>query len=116
AVQAAEWRDEVVVRRIAEWLDQLREVPPSLSLSLSLSLSVSRQSSGEGEDEEACPWDWRRFGRGVTAQEAAARFRWSVGVAAEELEIAEEQGVLCREENIEGTRFWRNYLAVEEET
>jgi ESCRT-II complex subunit VPS36 len=60
--------------------------------------------------EEPVPWDWREYGRAVTAQEVAQRFKWSVGVAAEELEMAEDQGVLCREEGIEGLRFWSNRL------
>lgn len=50
------------------------------------------------------------FGRGITAQEAAQRFGWSVGVASEELEMAEEKGALCREEGIEGVRFWKNWI------
>ena len=50
------------------------------------------------------------FGRGVSAQEAAQRFGWSVGVASEELEMAEEKGALCREEGIEGLRFWENWI------
>jgi ESCRT-II complex subunit VPS36 len=31
-------------------------------------------------------------------------------VAEEELEMAEERGVLCREEGIEGLRFWENFI------
>ena len=50
------------------------------------------------------------FGRGITAQEAAQRFGWSVGVASEELQMAEEKGALCREEGIEGLRFWENWI------
>ncbi|KAF2864372.1 vacuolar protein sorting protein-like protein [Piedraia hortae CBS 480.64] len=49
-----------------------------------------------------------RFGRGVTAQEAAERFGWSVGVAAEELEMAEDTGALCRDQSLDGIRFWEN--------
>ncbi|KAF6234553.1 hypothetical protein HO173_007178 [Letharia columbiana] len=52
----------------------------------------------------------KAFGRGITAQEAAQRFGWSVGVANEELEMAEERGALCREEGIEGLRFWENWI------
>ena len=55
-------------------------------------------------------WDWRVFGRGVTARDAAERFGWSIGVAEEELEMAEERGVLCREESIEGLTFWENFI------
>jgi ESCRT-II complex subunit VPS36 len=50
------------------------------------------------------------FGRGVTAQETAERFSWSVGVATEELEMAEETGTLCRDQCLDGTRFWENHF------
>ena len=52
----------------------------------------------------------RTFGRGVTAQEAAERFGWSVGVATEELEMAEETGALCRDQCLDGIRFWENHF------
>ncbi len=55
-------------------------------------------------------WRHEAFGRGITAQEAAQRFGWSVGVASEELEMAEEKGALCREEGVEGLRFWENWI------
>ena len=55
-------------------------------------------------------WGREAFGRGITAQEAAQRFGWSVGVASEELEMAEEKGALCREEGVEGLRFWENWI------
>ncbi|KAK5138173.1 hypothetical protein LTR08_004868 [Meristemomyces frigidus] len=50
------------------------------------------------------------FGRGVTAQETANRFGWSVGVATEELEMAEEIGALCRDQCLDGIRFWENHF------
>ena len=50
------------------------------------------------------------FGKGVTAQETAERFGWSVGVATEELEMAEETGALCRDQCLDGIRFWENHL------
>lgn len=52
----------------------------------------------------------RAFGTGVTAQEAAERFGWSVGVATEELEMAEEIGALCRDQCLDGIRFWENHF------
>ena len=52
----------------------------------------------------------RSFGKGVTAQETAERFGWSVGVATEELEMAEEAGALCRDQCLDGTRFWENHF------
>lgn len=88
-VQRYDWSDDKTVRQLQDWMEELRRVPP----------------------DEAVPWDWTQFGRAVTAQEAAQRFQWSVGVAAEELEMAEDRGVLCREEGIEGLRFWMNHIS-----
>ncbi|KGQ00778.1 hypothetical protein PAAG_12551 [Paracoccidioides lutzii Pb01] len=88
-VQRFDWTDEKTIRQLKEWFEELRSTPLS---------------------DEVVFWDWHMYGRGVTAQEAAERFGWSVGVAAEELEMAEDRGVLCREEGIEGLRFWRNYI------
>ncbi|ODQ51644.1 Vps36-domain-containing protein [Saitoella complicata NRRL Y-17804] len=45
---------------------------------------------------------------GATCQETAEQFKWSVGVALEELELAEASGTLCRDESIEGVKFWIN--------
>ena len=72
-------------------------------------LSVLHESHIPSSDFEAGGGN-KAFGRGITAQEAAQRFGWSVGVASEELEMAEERGVLCREEGIEGLRFWENWI------
>ncbi|KAM0718695.1 hypothetical protein Q7P37_005766 [Cladosporium fusiforme] len=51
------------------------------------------------------------FGRGITPQETAERFGWSVGVASEELEMAEDFGAICRDQCLDGTRFWENHFA-----
>lgn len=87
-VQRYDWSDEKTLALLQDWMGELRHVGPP----------------------EPVAWDWRLFGRSVTAQEAAQRFQWSVGVAAEELEMAEDRGVLCREAGIEGLRFWSNYI------
>ncbi|KAJ6161310.1 hypothetical protein N7470_004706 [Penicillium chermesinum] len=92
-VQRYDWSDDKTVRQLLEWMEDLRQVPP----------------------EEPVPWDWMLFGRPVTAQEVAQRFQWSVGVATEELEMAEDRGALCREEGIEGQRFWRNHFLTPED-
>ncbi|CAI7620089.1 unnamed protein product [Penicillium pancosmium] len=89
-VQRYDWSDDKTVRQLQEWMEELRQIPP----------------------EEPVPWNWLIFGRAVTAQETAQRFKWSVGVATEELEMAEDRGVLCREEGIEGLRFWGNYIVI----
>lgn len=87
-VQSRERTDETTVKAILAWLRDLHSIPP----------------------DRAVPWDWQEFGRGVTAQDTAERFGWSIGVAEEELEMAEERGVLCREEGIEGLKFCENYI------
>lgn len=87
-VQRYDWSDEKTLKLLQDWMGELRRIPPA----------------------EPVIWDWYLFGRSVTAQEAAQRFKWSVGVAAEELEMAEDKGLLCREEGIEGLRFWCNYI------
>jgi ESCRT-II complex subunit VPS36 len=87
-VQRFDWNDDKTIQQLQTWLDRLRSEPPV----------------------DDVPWDWTIYGRGVTAQEAAQIFGWSVGVATEELEMAEDRGVVCREEGIEGLKFWRNHL------
>lgn len=87
-VQSRDRTDETTIKAILAWMRDLHGFPP---------------------DHEVA-WDWQEFGRGVTAQDAAERFSWSIGVAEEELEMAEERGVLCREEGIEGLKFWENYI------
>jgi ESCRT-II complex subunit VPS36 len=87
-VQSRDRTDETTIKALLGWLQDLHSIPP---------------------DHEV-PWDWQEFGRGVTAQDAAERFGWSIGVAEEELEMAEERGVLCREEGIEGLKFWENFI------
>ncbi|KAK0620216.1 EAP30/Vps36 family-domain-containing protein [Immersiella caudata] len=87
-VQGKDRTDETTIRALLAWMKDLHEFPPD-------------------RDVE---WDWREFGRGVTARDVAERFGWSIGVAEEELEMAEEKGVLCREEGIEGLKFWENFI------
>lgn len=91
-VQSNDWSDEKVIQRLDLWLQELRD----------------------GAVPEGTSWNWKKYGRGVTAQETACHFGWSVGVAAEELEMAEDKGALCREEGIEGVRFWKNFFLAEE--
>jgi ESCRT-II complex subunit VPS36 len=87
-VQASDRTDEKTIKTILTWLNDLHSLPP----------------------EKEITWDWREFGRGVTAQDTAERFGWSIGVAEEELEMAEGSGALCREESIEGVKFWENWI------
>jgi ESCRT-II complex subunit VPS36 len=87
-VQSRDRTDEATIKSLLAWIRDFRTVPP---------------------DREVA-WDWQVFGRGVTARDAAERFGWSIGVAEEELEMAEEKAVLCREEGIEGLKFWENFI------
>ncbi|RYC65482.1 hypothetical protein CHU98_g706 [Xylaria longipes] len=87
-VQSRDRTDETTIRSLLAWLRDLHEIPPDRDVH----------------------WDWRMFGRGVTAHDVAERFGWSIGVAEEELEMAEERGVLCREEGLEGLKFWENFI------
>ncbi|KAK8106372.1 Vps36-domain-containing protein [Apiospora kogelbergensis] len=86
--QSRDRTDEATVKALLSWLRDLHDIPPDTDVS----------------------WDWQEFGRGVTAQDVAERFGWSIAVAEEELEMAEERGVLCREEGIEGIKFWENFI------
>ncbi|CAL8580980.1 Vacuolar protein-sorting-associated protein 36 [Xanthoria parietina] len=92
-VQRHDWTDDKTIAQLLAWLQELHTVPPV----------------------EKTGWDGRVFGRGVTAQEAAVRFGWSIGVAGEELEMAEEKGALCRDEGVEGIKYWENWLLHEAE-
>lgn len=94
-VQGRDRTDEATVKALLGWLRDIRAVPP------------------EERGEAPVPWDWQAFGRGVSAHETAERFGWSIGVAEEELEMAEERGALCREEGIVGLRFWENMITAE---
>jgi ESCRT-II complex subunit VPS36 len=51
------------------------------------------------------PW---QLDIGVSAQDACAKFGWSLTVAIEELEMAEQYGALCRDEQVSGTGFFEN--------
>ena len=87
-VQGSDRTDEKTIKALLIWLADLHSFPPDKELA----------------------WDWQMFGRGVTAQDAAERFGWSLGVAEEELEMAEEKGALCREESLEGLKYWENWI------
>ena len=88
-VQRYDWTDDKIIAHLLAWLQDLHVPITNVE------------------------WDASTFGHGVTAVEAAAKFGWSVGVATEELEMAEEKGALCREEGVEGIRFWENHIISE---
>ena len=90
-VQRSDRNDEKTISQLLSWLAEL-------------------QRGGPPPAEGATAWDWQAYGCGVTAQQTAQKYGWSIGVASEELEMAEDKGALCREEGIEGLKFWKNYL------
>lgn len=94
-VRGAEWSDERVVKSLLRWLAELRTSAGAMEAGGAVGV----------EGEGGVNW-----GRGVTALEAAERFGWSVGVASEEMGMAEEKGALCREMGLEGVRFWENWF------
>lgn len=98
-VQGRDRTDEKTTAAILSWLNGLRLKAPA-----------TEEVVSAASQRQPVTWDWRQFGYGVTAQEAAEHFGWSVGVAAEELEMAEERGALCREQGLDGLRFWENWL------
>jgi len=108
-VQGRDRSDERTVEALLRWLAEAHEVPPEACLDADSSVSTG------GVASTPVTWDWRAFGRGVTVLETAARFGWSVGVAAEELEMAEERGALVREQDAQGVRFWENHFGRAEE-
>ena len=90
-VQQADRTDDKTISQLLSWLYELHSSPPG----------------------DHGNWDLKFFGRGITAQEVAHHFGWSVGVASEELAMAEEKGALCREEGVEGLQFWENWIVHE---
>ncbi|KAL9021168.1 MAG: hypothetical protein Q9185_001569 [Variospora sp. 1 TL-2023] len=90
-VQRQDWTDDKTIAQLLAWLQGFHSVPVGM------------------ETENG--WDRTTFGKGVTAQEAALQFGWSIGVASEELDMAEEKGALCREEGAEGVKYWENWIA-----
>ena len=101
AVQGSDRTDEKTTAAILAWFKEFHLEPP---------IGYAVVDDEGFEIEARVPWDWRLYGRGVTAQEAAERFGWSVGVATEELEMCEERGALCREQGIDGVKWWENWL------
>lgn len=48
--------------------------------------------------------------KGVSTLGVCSKFKWSVGVAEEELQYAEEKGLLCRDEHVTGLRYFVNMI------
>ncbi|KAG4304842.1 hypothetical protein PORY_001895 [Pneumocystis oryctolagi] len=89
---------------------------------LNLSIKLRRFESGllvlqEKEKNEekiiAQLTSWiKNTARGVTPFEVADQFQWSMGIAYETLRIAEQEGLLCRDQCFEGLYFWENRIVL----
>lgn len=95
-VQGKDRTDEKTIKVITNWLDNMRLIT--------------------SDDDAQSMQDSIHFGKGVTAQDTAAQFKWSVGVAAEELEMAEQCGALVRDQCSQGLKFWLNNFSIFETT
>jgi ESCRT-II complex subunit VPS36 len=104
-VQERSRTDEKTVASILAWL----RVPTMDGLTGQLDLNGGVAPKNEDRDH------LKAFGRSTTAQETAERFGWSVGVASEELEMAEDLGAVCRDQCLDGVRFWENRFVMFEE-
>lgn len=47
---------------------------------------------------------------GISAIHVSNKLKWSVMISTEELELAEQRGVLCRDEQLSGTTFYENKI------
>lgn len=56
---------------------------------------------------------WRQHS-GVNALDVTQNFGWSILIATEELELGEENGLLCRDESLSGTQYFLNLLSTTE--
>lgn len=89
-VQDANRSDDSTIAQLLGWLQDLR-------------------LRGPPKDQQD-RWDWTQFGCGVSVQETAHRFGWAVGIAAEELDMAQRMGALCLDKSAQGPQYWENWL------
>ena len=102
-VQRREWTDEKTVGMLLGWLAALHHQHDH------------QQQHGTGgflqsRDDIQMSAYTSYWGRGVSIHETAQQFGWSLGVASEELQMAEEEGALVREETVEGLVYWENWI------
>ncbi|RMX97940.1 hypothetical protein D0867_12600 [Hortaea werneckii] len=113
---ALKWEDlrlPIRLRRFKSGLLAVQENSRTDEKTITSLLAWLRESQHASTSSYAGDGHGQSFGRGVTAQETAERFGWSVGVATEELEMAEDTGALCRDQCLDGIRFWENHFTRE---
>lgn len=123
-VQESYKTPEVIIRNLVQWMQQRgkdyvsqrrREIAEARALKAifaesSEEATVTSSMKQEEQQEDGEPTFYEFEGTGVTAMEVSTKFKWSVMIATEELEMAEERGVLCRDEQLSGTVFYENYF------
>ncbi|KAI7369940.1 Vps36-domain-containing protein [Hortaea werneckii] len=110
---ALKWEDlrlPIRLRRFKSGLLAVQENSRTDEKTIASLLAWLRESQYASTSSYAGDGHGQSFGRGVTAQETAEHFGWSVGVATEELEMAEDTGALCRDQCLDGIRFWENHF------
>ena len=100
-VQRREWTDEKTVGMLLGWLAALHHHHHQQH-----DTGGVLQSGGDTQTSAYTSY----WGRGVSIHETAQHFGWSLGVASEELQMAEEEGALVREETVEGLVYWENWI------
>ena len=94
-VQRRDWTDEKTVGMLLAWLADLHHHHSNNNI-----VEQFREIS-----EYQTYW-----GAPISPHSTALHFNWSLGVATEELEMAEQEGALCREETVQGVVYWENWI------
>ncbi|CDO51399.1 hypothetical protein DV113_002293 [Geotrichum candidum] len=85
-IQESYRTEEVITRNIRELINKRK-------------IALQAESGNNGSNDEYC---------GITAIYVSEKLKWSVMIATEELEIAERNGTLCRDDQLSGTTFYEN--------
>ena len=131
-VQAASHSDEAVCARLAEMVrprpagaaadgsggSAAQTLAPSGSgeavagaAAAMAAAAAGDAAAGADEDPELPPEVLAALGPPVTRLEVAMALGVSVAIAGEHLRVAEQRGVLCRDEGPRGLAFYRNFFA-----
>lgn len=104
-VQRRDWTDEKTVGMLLAWLAELHH-----PLDHDHPHSNHNNNSNRAEQLSEISAYHSYWGHPISPHSTALHFGWSLGVATEELQMAEEEGALCREETVEGVVYWENWI------
>jgi ESCRT-II complex subunit VPS36 len=85
-IQESYRTEEVITRNILEIINKRK-------------MALQAESGSNNRNDEYC---------GITAIYVSEKLKWSVMIATEELEMAERNGTLCRDDQLSGTTFYEN--------